>query len=659
MKKQWYEFLTNVNDNQINIERSDTVGSRSGSMLLGYVLKTLDIFKTKSYPRLMEMLRGEGELACKRCETALKWAETSKGLDPNNKEEFLEYTGIEPKKFMWVPHNILSAKIYHNIFKDTEEYDEMVEKLIKYHGSIGQIIRGELSVNEIKNIHNDLVTKDEEEYLSYYMMDEITHAVIEAVSESLWKSIENEVDTIETQLLYGKNDSFQYDEYAVNRFKKIKSDVDMSKINKDFAKTASKYTFWYAESVLSLFNTDDMIHIIDKLITKYDDGYITDVSFKPMADFLYYDYHGKEKRANVYKLRVIENKIKNPDDKNMIWKFSDVYEKKHYMEVSCTLSIACEALVDFCIKAENTRDMTYEGATYLLMDYFKLRHDEFDRLNNEKLYLQTMDDIKNSRKGEILDYTNPYKGETVVDVGSGSGVLLDLLEQRFPEANIVGTDISENCLDTLNHKRISECHKWQVLKHNFVESPLDFEADFVIFSSILHEIYSYTEMNGKKYSLDSVRQALQNAKDSLAYGGTIIIRDGVKSKKSEGRMYLKTKKAREAFLQFVDDFKGNVNKIYSVEEYIGDGCYVWAQDINLLREFACTYTWGTESYSVEVKEQFGYFTLTQYKKELKKLGFTIQAAEEYLEPGYEEHLKDELEFTGGWPATNMIIVASL
>lgn len=40
-KKEWFEFLTNVSDSQVNVERTDTIGKRSGSMVLGYVIRTL------------------------------------------------------------------------------------------------------------------------------------------------------------------------------------------------------------------------------------------------------------------------------------------------------------------------------------------------------------------------------------------------------------------------------------------------------------------------------------------------------------------------------------------------------------------------------------------------------------------------------------------
>ncbi len=85
-------------------------------------------------------------------------------------------------------------------------------------------------------------------------------------------------------------------------------------------------------------------------------------------------------------------------------------------------------------------------------------------------------------------------------------------------------------------------------------------------------------------------------------------------------------------------------------------------DINFIREFLYTYTWGTESYAHEVQEQFGYFTLEEYKNFFTELGAKIIFAEELLEPGYPDNLGkycDLLDENGNeteYPESNCIIV---
>ena len=86
-------------------------------------------------------------------------------------------------------------------------------------------------------------------------------------------------------------------------------------------------------------------------------------------------------------------------------------------------------------------------------------------------------------------------------------------------------------------------------------------------------------------------------------------------------------------------------------------------DINFIREFMYTYTWGSESYAHEVQEQFGYWTLAEYKAFLTSLGAKLIVSEELLEPGYPEHLKEKLTLTDAtgrevdYPPSNCILVA--
>lgn len=179
-------------------------------------------------------------------------------------------------------------------------------------------------------------------------------------------------------------------------------------------------------------------------------------------------------------------------------------------------SPACEKLIDFCVEAERSGLLTYEKSITILFDMFGFRKDEFDRLNNEDKYLKTMNDSADSTKSSIADYVT---GHTLVDVGSGGGIMLDLLEEKYKDRHIIGTDISTNVIETLEKKKREEHHRWDVQKHNFVDGSFtEQNADTVIFSSILHEIYSYTDTNLGKFNLASVKTALKNAYASIPSG---------------------------------------------------------------------------------------------------------------------------------------------
>ena len=44
------------------------------------------------------------------------------------------------------------------------------------------------------------------------------------------------------------------------------------------------------------------------------------------------------------------------------------------------------------------------------------------------------------------------KGDTIVDVGAGGGVMLDMIEEETEDKRIYGIDISENVIDTLKRR---------------------------------------------------------------------------------------------------------------------------------------------------------------------------------------------------------------
>ena len=186
----------------------------------------------------------------------------------------------------------------------------------------------------------------------------------------------------------------------------------------------------------------------------------------------------------------------------------------------------------------------------------------------------------------------------------------------------------------------------------------------VIFSSILHEIYSYTQTENGRFEIDSVKKALRNAYDSLESGGRIIIRDGVKTEgRAVRKIRFRTAAGLDFFKNYMRDFKG-LKDIPEVEKMteVDENSLTVTGDINFIREFLFTYTWGNESYAHEVQEQFGYFTLKEYKDFLEGLGAKIIFAEEFLEPGYPDNLGkyldllDEKENVVEYPDSNCIIV---
>jgi SAM-dependent methyltransferase len=380
---------------------------------------------------------------------------------------------------------------------------------------------------------------------------------------------------------------------------------------------------------------------------------------------LSYERDGKRKE-NIYKKRILETMLREMGESS-----AEMCEKEH-VHISCDLdngclkfnvafTPVCTALINFCVEAERSGFATYQKNIITLFEMFGFRRDIFDRLSNEEAYLETMNNAKTSTKLDILNFV---VGDTVVDVGSGGGVLLDALEKRFPNKKIAGTDISQNVIEVLQNKINTEGHGYEIWRHNFVCNTLWSPVDTILFSSIMHEIFSYTEFEGKKFNIDAVKTALYYAKESLRLGGRIIIRDGVKTDSNKiVSIRINDEDMMILAKNYLKDFKG----LEELRDDSGKWRNVVINDngtiegpINLIREMLYTITWGPMSYAAEVQEQFGYFTLQEYKDALEYLGMRIVEAKQFTEPGYPKYLNNKVDlinFTWDDIPSNCIIVA--
>jgi SAM-dependent methyltransferase len=237
-------------------------------------------------------------------------------------------------------------------------------------------------------------------------------------------------------------------------------------------------------------------------------------------------------------------------------------------------------------------------------------------------------------------------GKRVLDIGPGGGVLLDLIEQEKPEVEAIGIDISANVIEALERKKQRESHRWHVMKGDALQLDQYVEpgtVDTVIFSSILHELYSYIERDGRRFNTDTVAAALHSAFQVLSPGGRILIRDGIMSEpESQTRRIRFLETDGVSWLErYAADFKG---REITFERITNDEVMM---PINDAMEFLYTYTWGEEAYVHEVQEQFGVFTPQAYEKCIRDtLGeqADIIMLRHFLQEGYTEALADRIVF---------------
>ena len=673
----WLKYLTETGHVYVNAERMESVEHISSLETVMYVMRTLDV--------LDDIFSQTEDLPCERSvryllSTVLKWSEVAKG---GNKRERSKWTKAG---YPLDIHNIASASIfeeakqelrsaYKEYFgEDTEYFLELTAKLIRTHGLIGQCIRGEIPVAHNRELY--LIAQDErfrkltsgldrnsdncvgtDDAKRFFMI--LNECIIRGVSDKIWENVKGEAEALIGRVLSGDVSEYSAKYRLENLCPK---EINIFDEDAEFFESEifPKYELWYFTSALSDFDLGQIKTIFTYALDAISKSKaaVYHINLKPLADTLYYDYENK-KHVNVYKKRIIEKYLKEPSTQHVQ---PEIKILNGTAFVNFVFTPVCGKLIDFCVEAERSGLLTYEKSIIVLYDMFGFRRDAFDRLNNEEKYLSTMNDVNTSTKDTIIDYS---VGMRIVDVGSGGGVLLDRLEKKFPDREIIGTDISTNVIDALNAKKKKEGHRWNVVVHNFVEGPFANKTDTVIFSSILHEIYSYTETPRGRFEIDSVKTALKNAFASLTPGGRIIIRDGIKTDSDElVTIRFKSSDGMEFFENYRNDFKGLKDIPDEKKVVFADARSLTVTgDINFMREFMYTYTWGKQSYAHEVQEQFGYFTLKEYTDYLRGLGAKIIVARELLESGYPLNLGkylDLMDQNGNervYPASNCIIVA--
>ncbi|MEK5467872.1 class I SAM-dependent methyltransferase [Paenibacillus sp. FSL R7-0210] len=651
----WLEYIVQAEQTIVNLERVESLQSLAQqNPVLDYVERSLRVLDSLPLSYWIK------ELA----EETLIWSETAKGGTLRQRRSWQE-EGIN----IFV-HNIGSAELYRR-YAEGMKQDEagsaekrrVIHTLIETHGLIGQQIRGEVppSVNLPLSalVEQGLLGAEELERLLFAL----NHCIIAAVSPELWQEVRLQVMELIAVIASG---NLQPEVPMKERLRRMRAgsiaqgeDYETEwdgLVQEGFLPAALEplqpATFWYVESALQTFSLEQFLKVMSLVAGSgpLQLSHLSHLSFEAVMNSIHYDYKGS-KKINVYKKRIIEKYLSE-----LGWE--EIYSgvkpsgsnphlthrlrgKEHLPDTlffQFEFSAAAEKLIEFCMEAE--KSALYERAVLLLFDLFDLRRDAFDRFHNEDTYLSQMNDTADY-KAVILDYVT---GGKVLDIGPGGGVLLDLIEERMPEVVPVGIDIASNVIEALRQRKQREDRRWEVLQgdalnlKDYVEPGT---VDTVIFSSILHELYSYVPLDGRKFNHGTVAAALTSAFEVLADGGTIIIRDGIMSEPEDELRRVQFLEADGmAWLErYAKDFAGR-NIRY---EQLGE--HEVLMPVNDAMEFLYTYTWGEEAYIHEVQEQFGYFTPSQYTAFIQQtLGdrAKIEVLRHYLQEGYTEALENRV-----------------
>jgi len=300
------------------------------------------------------------------------------------------------------------------------------------------------------------------------------------------------------------------------------------------------------------------------------------------------------------------------------------------------------ALVTLLALYETRSQATFHTMLKALCDLYGLRKDDFDRVANESGYLAAMNAARTDKQ-RMVEQVVPGR---IVEIGPGGGVVLDLLAQRFPTSEVIGVDLSREVVEALTQRAQAHGSRWRVV-HGAAEQLDEVippgPIHTVVFCSILHEVYSYTE---PRFSLVSVQRVIEAAFARLAPGGRIVIRDGVRPPPGRRRLRLIAPDARATLALYVAEFEG---RRIEVTELGGDRVELSTADA---MEFLYTYTWGPASFPYEVRELYGILTYDDYVAHLIAWCGGAGAARaaplppeirSYVQPGYRTHLAGKIE----------------
>jgi SAM-dependent methyltransferase len=248
---------------------------------------------------------------------------------------------------------------------------------------------------------------------------------------------------------------------------------------------------------------------------------------------------------------------------------------------------------------------------------------------NYDLYLQRMtQSIFQSSKGLIPFFAAQCK--KILDVGCGSGILMQAIKAVNPDAKIVGIDISQSAVDTCIEQGLDVRN---ATLSDLVKTGETF--DCVIFSSVLHEFSSYDEK--APFTEKPIEDAIADASKITDKGGFIIIRDGIRVAEN-GRVELvkiNFKNPEDAI--WIERFKKDFPDYHETVQ-LEPG--VLSKEN--AKEFLYTFTWGDKSWPREVQERFGIMTIENWEAMARRNGFDIKnlmiSAEEY-----KKYLKDKIE----------------
>ena len=277
--------------------------------------------------------------------------------------------------------------------------------------------------------------------------------------------------------------------------------------------------------------------------------------------------------------------------------------------------------------SEATQNVYFEyNLGDLIIELFNdsLLNEDADITNtrNYKSYAKSMDSNIEFKFNDIKPFIVEGK---IVDAGCGTGALVYLLSKEFKESDVIGIEVTRKFYEWCKLQEYPSpfvyFYRRNILNQNFKENTIN----TFIYSSVLHEIYSY--INEKE-----LINLLKNTYKQLTKNGRIIIRDVLGPDKGDSEILMelnekngsvhgdvKNLSTYSRFLRFSKDFKPRKIKFKPVKM---NGKNLINLKLRDAYEFISKMNY-VENWQSEMHEEFGFWDFNDWRKVLEKAGFKI------------------------------------
>lgn len=235
---------------------------------------------------------------------------------------------------------------------------------------------------------------------------------------------------------------------------------------------------------------------------------------------------------------------------------------------------------------------------------------------------------------EKLELTAHIVPGSVADIGAGGGELSRRLSERPEVTDAWAIDNSIDSIRRLN--QIPSIHSLFGSTERLTEFAGEHGVDNIVFSSVLHEVWSYAPQGLQDYAWE---KALRDAVDALAPGGRLIIRDFVLPERPDERAVLRTPGDAEDAMIY-DYLEQTPFHDLQVLDEIDEHVFVGTR--RTVSEALLTVNWGPRSLARESQERYGLHTLDEYSGCVLALSDEISrlTSVSQVQPGYIEHLSE-------------------